>query len=753
MLSPQLALSDGMTRGRYVQQVIGIGSAIALPELRDTAATLYRVKNRGGLGVVAIPEPALDERQLEALARFRFAQYVAAGFIDVEVAYAQRLTSDAPASYRSPDTVHFIVFAAATGQLLASMCMVGAPPAAAGKLIGSRERSLFPVEQQFGWGVYNRLAGVAQTPVERVRDFGRLVKNLRHPAAGPCAVIELIVAATRVLAGPLASAVDVCIGQVEPSRVQRNLEFMHVPLVVLRSGLPCFGPQHPLNRGLEGRDRYPFAFAVADLGPTVARGHVVEAALALPDRAALSALAALNRTCGAPPSSLVPPGGLPALADTPLPQRELSTGERRRLRARGDALARFSAFADLSDSERTTLRALATESAVAAGATLLRRGAVADELILIEAGTVELRGRRSLRRAGADACLGAEGVVNGKASPVNVVAASDLRILRLARDVYRTCLRELPEVEHELQRLAVASRPSLIATNTAETQAALRAAGAAERDVRLRNPDALAARFVSTQPRLQTLAKVRGARRLIPTLAERLAPGGYYYETARVKHVDAILAAELRTGLEQLVILGAGYDSRPYRFADQLLGVRIFEVDLPAMSSLKQRKATRLFPAAAEGVSFVAADFRQPALESALRERGYDLGAATLLVVSGVLPYLPTVAVERLFGFAGRHTSTCSSIVFDYMFRAMVEGDDSAHGARHVRKRLDSLGEPLRFGIPAGGATDFLAPFGLRLDSDVQPLELADRYLRRADGTPAGRPYGFSAIAHARVAS
>src|SRR3954453_6323068 len=186
----------GMTRDRYVQDVIGSGSAIALPELRHTAAVLYRVTNRGGLDAGAIPEPALEQRKLDALARFRFAQYLAAGFVDVEVAYAQGLTRDAPASYRSPDTVHFIVFAAETGELLASMCMVGAPPAAAGKLIGDRERPLFPVEGQFGWGVDNRLAGVAETPVGRLRDFGRLVKNLRHGAAGPRAVIELCVAAT-----------------------------------------------------------------------------------------------------------------------------------------------------------------------------------------------------------------------------------------------------------------------------------------------------------------------------------------------------------------------------------------------------------------------------------------------------------------------------------------------------------------------------------------------------------------------------
>ena len=106
-----------------------------------------------------------------------------------------------------------------------------------------------------------------------------------------------------------------------------------------------------------------------------------------------------------------------------------------------------------------------------------------------------------------------------------------------------------------------------------------------------------------------------------------------------------------------------------------------------------------------------------------------------------------------MFAFAGRHSSPRASIVFDYVFRAMVDGDESDHGARQLRKRLDALGEPLRSGIPEGGAAPFVERFGMTLISDLQPDELAQRYLRRADGTIAGRPYGFSALAHARVAA
>lgn len=296
-----------------------------------------------------------------------------------------------------------------------------------------------------------------------------------------------------------------------------------------------------------------------------------------------------------------------------------------------------------------------------------------------------------------------------------------------------------------------ADRRSRLAANSAEAMAALRAAGAAERDPLLRNPDYMAAAFLSTRLKIQTLAKIPGLRRLVPALAERLIPGGYYYELARLKHIDGIVRAELKHGLEQLLILGAGYDSRPYRFADALEGVRVYEVDLPPVLDLKRRKATRIARQLAARVRYIEADLSRDALADRLRERSYSSDEATLIVLSGVAPYLDANAVRRLFDFVGRHTSARTSIVFDYAYREMVHGDDSFHGAAETRRRLEALGEPLRFGIPIGGSTQFLERFGLTLVSELQSGDLARRYLCRADGTVVGQPYGFVAIAHARV--
>ena len=387
--------------------------------------------------------------------------------------------------------------------------------------------------------------------------------------------------------GPWATAFDVVVGQLEPSRVQRNLEFFHIPLVVLRGGLPCFAPGHPLNPGLDGRDRYPFAFAVADLAGTASRLDAIEAALALPDAQALPALLALKRIRSEAQSSLLPASGLPALADTPLAQRAMSIGERRRARELGARLADFRAFTGCptrsarrwapSRSRRTSRRRHDHRS---------RRGRPRARPDRIRPGR-DPRRRTPLPIAiGPGGCLGAGGVLSGVPAPAGVVARTPdahaapvggrlpLVPARAARGRTRAAEARGPGAAD-----TAALEPDRVEHRRDPGRAARRRRR--QRDPALRNPDSMAAGLVTAQPRVVALAKVPGARWLLPSPGR--APGAGRIplrDRARQAHRRGPRGGAQR-GLDQLVILGAGYDSRPYRFAEALRDIRVFEVDLP----------------------------------------------------------------------------------------------------------------------------------------------------------------------------
>jgi len=289
------------------------------------------------------------------------------------------------------------------------------------------------------------------------------------------------------------------------------------------------------------------------------------------------------------------------------------------------------------------------------------------------------------------------------------------------------------------------------ARNTAEAFASLRAAGSSVRDVQVRNPDHLASRFIVLGPRLSGLVKVPALRPLARRTAERVSPGAYYYELARVKHIDQVLSEELELGIEQLVILGAGFDTRAYRFVDRLSAVGVYELDHPVTAALKQARVRRVFGVLPHHVTYVCSDLEREDLGVALQRAGYRAAARTLFIWSGVSFYLSTEAVDSVLEFVRRCSGPGSSIVFDYHYQGFADGTHEYYGSREGRRRVEELGEPCIFGIEEGELSVLLERHELELVSDVGPAELGRRYLIRSDGTADGRPFGFISIAHARV--
>jgi methyltransferase (TIGR00027 family) len=129
---------------------------------------------------------------------------------------------------------------------------------------------------------------------------------------------------------------------------------------------------------------------------------------------------------------------------------------------------------------------------------------------------------------------------------------------------------------------------------------------------------------------------------------------------------------------------------------------------------------------------------------------GYDCGRRTLFIWEGVTMYLPLAAVDETLAFVARQSGPGSSIVFDYIFRAALDGDTTLLGAAESIRSVRKRGEPFLFGIDAGGVDTFLKDRGLECLSDHGPFDLEKAYLTRSDGASLGKLFGYCAIAHAR---
>jgi len=228
-------------------------------------------------------------------------------------------------------------------------------------------------------------------------------------------------------------------------------------------------------------------------------------------------------------------------------------------------------------------------------------------------------------------------------------------------------------------------------------------------------------------------------------LLERGLPGAFGYFNARTQYFDEVLLEEARAGLEQVVILGAGFDSRSLRFRDAMPAARVFEVDMPEVLTLRTEHVVRNQNTPASAIA-VPIDFERDDLGEALRERGYASAARTLFLWEGVTYYLPEDAVKAVLSLVALHSGPGSTILFDYVTRAFVDGDYSGYGARRLADGWRRLGNVNRFGVDDIAA--FVHPIGLRVQSDIDAGELERHYLRSLPG-PRVRAWGCMRIARA----
>jgi methyltransferase (TIGR00027 family) len=271
-----------------------------------------------------------------------------------------------------------------------------------------------------------------------------------------------------------------------------------------------------------------------------------------------------------------------------------------------------------------------------------------------------------------------------------------------------------------------------------------------ERDPTVRNKDAIAPRLLRWSDGSFAAAKIHPLHPVIRCAAGRLCPGIYGYALARGHHMDQILRQELTAGIDALVILGAGYDTRAYRMRE-LAEVRVLEVDHPATSRQKRSRLARALRSMPTNVSFVEVDFTHQDLLERLADHGQERSAGTLFLLSGVSMYLSGDAMASLFEQVAVHTSERTSLLFDYVDADVLTAPDRYYGKEWVAYAT-KVGEEPQWGIPAGEAEAVLGAHGLQLASDVDAEELTARYLRRADGSSVARPFEFGAIAHAFVA-
>jgi methyltransferase (TIGR00027 family) len=243
------------------------------------------------------------------------------------------------------------------------------------------------------------------------------------------------------------------------------------------------------------------------------------------------------------------------------------------------------------------------------------------------------------------------------------------------------------------------------------------------------------------------LAHLPGLRTFFPWFIDQRWPGVRTALVARTRLIDEAVAARPGEATEQLVILGAGFDSRAYRLAG-LEHLDVFEVDHPDTQVAKRAAISRVLGDPPKHVRFVASDFSGGDLAAAMHVAGYSESRRSFILWEGVTGYLTAGAVDATLGWCSR-AATGSQLLFTYLHRDILTRPEAFLGTKRLLASLERVGEGLRFGIDPDALPEFLAARGFELESDVGAAEYRQRYY--GDAARRMRGHEFYRVAQARV--
>ena len=222
-------------------------------------------------------------------------------------------------------------------------------------------------------------------------------------------------------------------------------------------------------------------------------------------------------------------------------------------------------------------------------------------------------------------------------------------------------------------------------------------------------------------------AHLPAVRALLERYFDWRAPGARSSGAARTRLIDDWVREALAAFVEQVVILGAGFDCRALRMKE-LKNIPVFEVDRPAMIAHKERIVGQRHRTPTR-IRRLGVDFQKDNLGSRLTDAGWSAKLRTLFVWEGVTNYLDTRSVEAVFNFFAADACFGSRIIFTYVHAGVLNSSFVTPGIFRLTATLRAYGEPWTFGFKPEEVPAYLAKKGLRLLIDLGAAEYRGKYM------------------------
>lgn len=214
--------------------------------------------------------------------------------------------------------------------------------------------------------------------------------------------------------------------------------------------------------------------------------------------------------------------------------------------------------------------------------------------------------------------------------------------------------------------------------------------------------------------------------------------------------VGSLLCAEttvldaVQDGVDQYVMLGAGFDTFAMRHPELAGVLRVFEVDHPVVQALKRERLAAAPPVALLP-DFVPIDFEVERLGERLRASRFDSSRLAVISWMNTLPYLTADAITDTLREISAVTAPGSILVTNYPCAGVPTSPEQTAVLESVRNDVIRRGEPWQSSFAPNEFVALLDECGFDVDAHLTEDDVNARYF-------AGRSDGFEVRVPLRIA-
>jgi len=266
----------------------------------------------------------------------------------------------------------------------------------------------------------------------------------------------------------------------------------------------------------------------------------------------------------------------------------------------------------------------------------------------------------------------------------------------------------------------------------------MRATSYYEKDPCYKSEDFIASMIIPWY--LNAMAKYHISRSVLKKALFKV-PSIYEYIISRTKFIDEIFNS-LAENVDQVLIFGAGFDSRAMRFRNQLKNARVFELDAQVTQQAKINRFVKRKIDFPMNLKFISIDFTKESLVEKLDKAGFKKNSRCLFLLEGLTYYLDQESIDNTLNLISDYSSKESVLVFDYASASIVKQEE-INGDTKIKKHYQTLvkaGERPGFMIE-GEIQDFLAKYKFGLIEEVDSAQLAEKYFCKEDFDPAAQKF------------